>query len=485
MLFIISFLGGLSVGFVAWIFSRRRWASIQKHLFEQKNQLTQEKKMAVEFMHNLAEAIGEGVEKKVLYQRIVHTAVITTGAMSACIYEKLPNGRLKGVTIEGLFPPQRVIKTNSDEKDAPRARFIEKILNAEVLEAEEGVVGQVAKTRKPVFIPDALNDPRVIKHSDESLVIRSIIFAPLVHDDQCLGVLAVSNPANGLPFSETDFSMINSLGEQAALAIKNSDAMNLRFEKTRMDADLRLAHDVQELFLTKEFPLTKGLEIGARYVPSAQVGGDFYDFYKLSSHKFCFCVADVSGKGVPASLLMALCQTHLKHLVHKNRPPSEVLGLLNEELFPRIRNDMFITLFLAVLDTKSEKVTYARAGHEPALLLKAATQKADCDNPTVLELRGNGMALGILEPELFNTLVHDEVIDFLTGDLLCLYTDGVTETSNHEKEEFGLSRLKEELNKYRELDPESLNQKIIQDLNKFSLQNTDRDDLTLLTIKRV
>ena len=162
-------------------------------------------------------------------------------------------------------------------------------------------------------------------------------------------------------------------------------------------------------------------------------------------------MADVSGKGA-ASLLMALCQTHLKHLVHKNRSPAEVLGLLNEELFPRIRKDMFITLFLAVLDTKSEKVTYARAGHEPALLLKSQALKADQENVPVEELRGNGMALGILEPKLFNELICDEVTDFSIGDLLCLYTDGVTETSNLEKEEFGLSRLKSELIQYRELD---------------------------------
>lgn len=485
MLILFCFLGGLSVGLGAWFIAHRRWTKSLKDLFEQKNQLAQEKKMAVEFMHNLAEAIGEGVERKVLYQRIVHTAVMTTGAMSACIYEKLPNARLKGVMVEGLFPPQRAIKVNSDEKDVPRARFIEKILNSEILEAEEGIVGQVAKTGKPVFIPDALSDPRVIKHNDESLSVRSMIFAPLIHDDQCLGVLAVANPASGSPFSETDFSMINSLGEQAALAIKNSDALNLRLEKTRMDADLRLAHDVQELFLTREFPLIKGLEIGARYVPSAQVGGDFYDFYKLSRHKFCLCVADVSGKGVPASLLMALCQTHLKHLVHKNRSPAEVLVLLNEELFPRIRKDMFITLFLAVLDTESDKVTYARAGHEPALLLKRQPLETDQEPCPVVELRGNGMALGILEPNLFNEFVCDEVADFSIGDLLCLYTDGVTETSNPEKEEFGLARLKNELVQYRELDPESLNQKIIQDLNKFCAQELDRDDLTLLTIKRV
>jgi len=471
---------GLILGLCTWVFSRRRWKNDQKRLIQQKNQLSQEKKIAIEFMHNLAEAIGEGVERKVLYQRIVHTAVITTGAMSACIYEKLPNGRLKGLAVEGLFPPQRAIKRNLEEKISPRARFIEKILNSEILEAEEGIVGQVAKTGKPVLVPNAMDDPRIVKHEDASLAVRSMVFSPLIHDDQTLGVLAVANPSNGVSFSETDFSMINSLGEQAALAIKNSDAMNLRFEKTRMDADLRLAHDVQELFLTRIFPPSKGLEIDARYVPSAQVGGDFYDFYKLSSHKFCLCVADVSGKGVPASLLMALCQTHLKHLVHKNRSPSEVLILLNEELFPRIRKDMFITLFLAVVDTQSNKITYARAGHESGLLVRGSSEEKD-----VIELKGNGMALGMVEPNLFSGLIENKEVDFSVNDLFCLFTDGVTEASNQEKEEFGVSRLKDELTKHAELDPQSINQKIIQDLNKFSPQSHDRDDLTLLTVKRV
>jgi sigma-B regulation protein RsbU (phosphoserine phosphatase) len=348
------------------------------------------------------------------------------------------------------------------------------------VEAGEGIVGQVAKTGKPVFVPHAIEDPRIIRHEDTSLSVRSMVFSPLIHDDQTIGVLAVANPSNGLSFSETDFSMINSLGEQAALAIKNSDAMNLRFEKNRMDGDLKLAHDVQELFLTRVFPPSKGLEIDARYVPSAQVGGDFYDFYKLSSHKFCLCIADVSGKGVPASLLMALCQTHLKHLVHKNRSPSEVLVLLNEELFSRIRKDMFITLFLAVIDTRSNKITYARAGHEPGLLVRASTTANE-----VVELRGNGMALGMVEPDLFSSLIKNEETDFSIGDLLCLFTDGVTEASNQEKEEFGVSRLNDELIKHASLDPQSINQKIIQDLNKFSPQSHDRDDLTLLTVKRV
>ena len=480
MFIFFSFTTGLSLGCFLLYLVKRSCSNRLKKLREENQQLAREKKIAVEFMHNLAEAIGEGVDRKVLYQRILHTAIIGTGAMSACIYEKLPNGRLKGVALEGLFPPQRAIRGNIEEENIPRARFIEKVLSSEVLEVGEGIVGEVAQTGKPTFIRNALDDPRVVKHSDASLAIHSMVVSPLVHNDHILGVLAVANPSNGQSFSEIDFSMINSLGEQAALAIKNSDAMNLRMEKTRMDADLRLAHDVQELFLTHIFPLSEGIEVDAKYIPSSQVGGDFYDFYKLSPHKFFVCIADVSGKGVPASLLMALCQTHLKHLVHESHSPSEVLSLLNKELFSRIRPDMFITLFLATFDTSTSQLSYARAGHEPALLFRKNGDEED-----ILELRGNGIALGIVEPELFSNLVEDKSVNFCEGDILCLYTDGVTELSSEEKEEFGIERLKQSLTRHSGLDPQSLNAKLVDELNLFSPPKADRDDLTLLTIKRL
>ena len=181
MLFLLWFLVGFSAGISIWLVARVKWRKKSREISDQKTRLAKEKKIAVEFMHNLAEAIGEGVDRKILYQRIVHAAVITTGAISACIYEKLPNGRLKGVAVEGLFPPQRAIRTSPEEKGAPRARFIEKVLNSEILEAEEGIVGQVAKTGKPVFISNAAEDPRVIKHEDPSLSVRSMIFLSLIH----------------------------------------------------------------------------------------------------------------------------------------------------------------------------------------------------------------------------------------------------------------------------------------------------------------
>ena len=278
-----------------------------------------------------------------------------------------------------------------------------------------------------------------------------------------------------------DFSLISSLAEQAALAIKNSDAMNLRLEKSRIDSDLHLASEVQELFLTHKFPEHKGIEIDAQYLPSAQVGGDFYDFYKLSSTKFGICIADVSGKGVPASLLMAICQTNLRHFVKKSAKPSEILKSLNQQLEERIRQDMFITLFFAIIDTKNNKLTYSRAGHEPAILLKSST---DRKNSAIQKLHGNGMAVGMVPSDIFDEMIEDKETAFESGDCLLLYTDGVSEATNNDGEEFGIQNLESFVSNNANLSPKSINRKLIAKLDEFSSSELERDDVTLLTVRK-
>ena len=477
----LFFLAGASIGLLAWFYHRKASRTKLAALRDEEVRLQKEKQIIVDFMHNLAVAIGEGVARKELCQRIVHTAVITTGAMSACVYEKLGNGKLQGIATEGLFPPQRKMRDSLGEESTTRARFLEKILSSEVLEEGEGIVGEVAKTGKPVFVANAQNDPRIPKHPDPALAIRSMVYSPLIHDDSILGVLVVANPSSGLTFSEMDLSLVNSLAEQAALAIKNSDAMNLRLAKTRMDSDLTLAKEVQELFLAQKSPECKGLDIDAQYLPSSQVGGDFYDFYKLSSTKFALCVADVSGKGVPASLLMAICQTSLRHYVNKSRMPSAVLKKLNQDLEMRIREDMFITIFLAIIDTQANTLTYARAGHEPALLAKNKKQ----GDPSIEKLHGSGMALGMVPSDLFEETIEDQTVPFETDDLLVLFTDGVTEAENEEKEEFGIDRLCETLSSSTSSKANVFNRKLLSELDDYSSDSFERDDLTIVAVKRV
>ena len=159
---LILFCSGLLIGISLYFFHRKESKKLAASLRDKNARLEQEKKIVIEFMHNLAVAIGEGIPRKELYQRIAHTAVITTGALSTCVYEKLPNGKLQSVATEGLFPPQRKLKSPIEETSSTRARFLEKILTSEILEEGEGIIGEVAKTGKAVYVPRAENDPRII-----------------------------------------------------------------------------------------------------------------------------------------------------------------------------------------------------------------------------------------------------------------------------------------------------------------------------------
>ena len=446
-------------------------------LDEERQLLEQEKSIVVDFMHNLVAAIGEGVERGELFRRIAHTAVLSTGAMSACVYERVERDRLRGTAVEGLFPPQRRLPQTPEEHPATRARFLENTLRSEVLEPGEGIVGEVACTGKPVLIRNAVNDPRITRHADPALAVRSVIYSPIKFNDELIGVLAVANPANGLPFTETDFSLVNSLAEQAALAVRNSDVMHLRIEKNRFDMDLSLAREVQTLFLADSFPDSKTLDLDARYIPSKHVGGDFYDLHKVGRNRYAVTIADVSGKGVSASLLMAICQTNLRHFVKRAGSPSEVLVKLNRDLNERMRKDMFITLFLAFIDTEKNTLTYSRAGHEPALLRRASGD--------VETLGGNGMALGMVPNELFEEIVEDCVTSFESGDLLVLFTDGVTETINRDKEEYSLERLSSKLKGIGDKSVKTFHDELLRDLDGFAGDANEPDDVTLISARRL
>jgi sigma-B regulation protein RsbU (phosphoserine phosphatase) len=161
----------------------------------------------------------------------------------------------------------------------------------------------------------------------------------------------------------------SSLAEQAALALHNADAIRVRLAQHRFDLDLSVASSIQTMLLPSSFPENSALDISARYHPAQKVGGDLYDVFELPEGLIGVVIADVSGKGIPASLLMAICQSHLRHLARKHHSPARVLSELNQILEPEIRQDMFVTITYAVVDPEGNQLVLARAGHELPLKL--------------------------------------------------------------------------------------------------------------------
>ena len=450
---------------------------------EEKLVLAQEKQLVVDFMHHMVQALGEGLSREDLFQRIVHAAILCTGALSACIFEKRSDDKMQGVAVEGLFPPHRPLPPQAKAKLTTRARFIEQVLKSEVFDLSEGLVGQVARTGVGVLIADAAADARIVKHDDPALAVRSVIAAPIRFQDRTIGVLAVTNPADGLPFTASDFSLVMSLAEQAGLAVHNLESLNFQIEKKQLDLDLSLASGIQQMLLPGSTPQVAGLDIAAQYVPTQKVGGDLYDFFQpvadAARHRGCRCVRQGDSRlaahgdlpDEPAADRSAL---RLPGRWCSARSTATMAG--------EVCRGMFITIIYAVVDVVANTVTFARAGHELPLF----SRRDPVTGQPLSEFVGSeGMSVGMVDPAMFDSVIEDRTIPFLPGDSLVLYTDGVTEAANDEEKEFSGSRLADTLRTLRSRSASEITEGIVEHVRRFSGQDHHRDDLTLVTVKRV
>ena len=443
------------------------------------DRLREERQVIIDFLHRSADDIGSGANREKIYKRTVRATALSCGAMSACVYEKTADGKLVAKACEGLFPPQtkRIGRRKNGEL---RAKYIEDALMAETIEPNEGILGEVAASGRSVLIKDALKDPRIIKHDDESLKIRSFMVVPLIFRGQLSGVLAVANPISGRAFTDTEFSLAKSLGEQCALALQNAEAVSALLMRNKLEFDLRLASSIQRYLLPENLPQTDSLEFAVKYLPQQLIGGDFYDFFKLPHGKIGVVIGDVSGKGIPAAILMALCQTKLRYIAMSGKSPAQTLCLLNSEMVHAMRSDMFITIIYLVIDPESGEAKFARAGHEPPLLARA-------DSGEVAQpLKSSGMALGMVSEELFDEVMEDASFKMNSGDVLVLYTDGLTEAANPEGGEFTAKKLAQTISTLRSRNANDLNDEIIKSVESFmGPGNKYGDDLTLLTVKKI
>ena len=443
---------------------------------EELDRLRDEKNIVIEFLHKTAEDIS-GANKPKLYERIVRATAISCGAMSACVYEKQPDGKLRAKAVEGLFPPQsrKIAKQSGDQL---RTKFLENALVDEVLEPQEGIVGFVASEGESVLVKNGDKDNRVMRHGDDSLKIKSFIAVPIMFSGKLYGVLAAANPISGKAFSETDFSLARSLGEQAGLALHNLESVSALILKNKMESDLKLASSVQQYLLPQIPADTNKLQFAVKYVPQQLIGGDFYDFIDLPDGKLGIVIGDVSGKGASAAILMAICQTKLRYIARENAAPSKTLKKLNAEMVDSMRTDMFITMIYAVVDRNAAHITLARAGHEPALLHRS-------DSAVAEKIKSGGMALGMVQPEIFDETIEDISFDFGKGDVFTLYTDGVTEAATPDGEEFSTARLAATTSALAQNDAAKINTDTIAELEHFTKNSVYPDDLTLLTVKHI
>ncbi len=477
----LLFLIGALLGLLTGLWQVRRFRREAEHNAEERQNVLREKQVVVGFVHGMAEALGENLSRAELLERIVHAAILSTNALSACLFERTTPGTLRGVAAEGLFPALRPLPDHVRGGNITRARLLEQVMRLEELPAAEGVVGEVVRTGRAVLIADADSDDRIVIHDDPALKVRSFIAAPVRCRDEFYGVLCIANPSDGLPFSEDDFSLVRALAEQAGMAVHNQSLLRLQIEKRQLDLDLALASSIQQLLLPREAPSVPGLGVDARYCSAQQVSGDFYDLIPLTGGRLGVAVADVSGKGIAASLLMAICRTNLRQLAERDDSPAAVLAGVNRAMNGEMRQGMYITMIYAIVDPVRGEIRYARAGHEQPLFF---SRGADAPYGARF-LDSDGMAVGLVPDEVFQPALAEALVHFGEGDVFVLYTDGLTEAPDAFGAEFSGARLAAAVRELGTRSPGAINDGVLERVRHFTGKNQGHDDLTLVTIRRV
>jgi phosphoserine phosphatase RsbU/P len=336
----------------------------------------------------------------------------------------------------------------------------------------QGISGWVAQHRKPILIPDAYEDPRFDPSFDKrsGYRTRSILCVPMLHKKKLIGVMTVLNRVDNLPFMEEDKNIMLTFASQAALAIENSRLLLAAIEKERLDKELQVASQIQNLLIPQSIPKVTGLEIDATYLPCKEVSGDFYDIIKLNNDKFAFVVADVAGKGIPGAMLVSTMQARLSAYLEDNQDLVQIVDRLNRNLIKNTTDDRFITFFICIYNPQDASLVYLNGGHNPPFLL---------NNGFVKPLTVGGIFIGSMPWDY-----ESETLHLKKEDILILYTDGLVEAMNEKKEEFGDERLIKILTQNKSKSPQQILKKITASVDKHTKNEKLEDDFTLVVIKK-
>jgi serine phosphatase RsbU (regulator of sigma subunit) len=321
-----------------------------------------------------------------------------------------------------------------------------------------------------------LNDPRRDErfggvHWDASVV--SLLCAPLMVKSELKGILTVYNKKNAEGFSEEDQRFLAIIAAQSAQVIENARLYEEEQTLLRMQEQVRLAAKIQLDLLPKTAPVLAGYDLAGRSIPAQSVGGDYFDFIPTDGGRLAICLGDVSGKGLPASLLMANLQATIRGQTLLGDSASACLRRSNTLLFQSTDDEKFATVFYAILDPHRHQLCYANAGHNDPFLFPAT-------GAAPMRLTTGGLVLGILPSFPF----QEETIALNPGDVMLIYSDGITEAVNAGSEDFGEHRLIALVQQNLPLPAGELIEKIIAAVKAFAGNVPQRDDITLVVVKR-
>lgn len=299
------------------------------------------------------------------------------------------------------------------------------------------------------------------------------VLIPIFHKDKELAYLFLNKNIEENEDLEVSLRFMQALSNIIIVAIENKKLVRKQVKQEALKKELEIAKQVQNLLFPKKLPKSKRLNIHTTYQPHASVGGDYFDFIPLTEDKFILCIADVSGKGIPAAILMSNFQASLRTLVRQTMNLPKIIEGLNYQIYENSQGDNFITIFLCMYDMKTKTLQYINAGHNPAILLE--------ENKEDVHLLDKGCTLlGVFEPLPF---INQSTIPNIDNFKLFAYTDGVNEANNAAGQEYGHETLIDFIQKHKKLSLEEIHQKLMQNISQFRGETALRDDLTLISCR--
>lgn len=335
------------------------------------------------------------------------------------------------------------------------------------LKMGQGICGRVAQTGKGVIASDVSADPDYVVLRPQT---KSEMAVPISIDNNIIGVFNIESDTRDA-YTEHDLELMNGYASLAAVSIERARLHRERLVAKQLEDELGIARRIQMTFLPSSDPQIPGFDVAGINIPSTAVGGDYYDFIPIVSNQFGIAIGDVSGKGIPASLIMAAFRAGLKAEIRNNFAIRAILHKVNNLLYESIERDMFVTAVYGVLDAKNRIFTFSNAGHNPPILKRGTGE--------VEYLGEGGMALGAIQGSLY----EERPVSLIKGDILLFYTDGVTEVIDESGQEFGVKRLLQFLDDSRHLTAREIIEYIVGETKKFGSLNREIDDLTMIVIK--
>ena len=334
------------------------------------------------------------------------------------------------------------------------------------------IVNQVVSTRQPLLTNNAMFDDRITP--GQSIImrgLRAILCAPMMAQDRLVGVVYVDTSMRTGAFTEADRDLLSAIANQAGITLENSRLYTVAVEKGRLEHELNLAREIQQGLLPRRKPQLPGYEVEAVWQSAREMAGDFYDYFNVNEQSFGVVIADVSDKGAPSALFMAVARSMIRAYAFAGLPPRETLSQTNDLILDDAESGMFVTVYHSVFYADGHSI-HINAGHNPPVLFHLTTGKAEL-------MSQGGRAIGWFP---HNPLSEVELrLD--PGDVIVYYTDGLTDAENPNKENFGEARLCHAVEEAAGQSAAVILQHILDSVDQFAQGVVPFDDLTLMVVR--